>query len=122
VALIEPFYPTGKRGHPPIGIERMLRFYFVLLWYNFSDEGTEDALYDMPVLGRFVGIDLTCERVPDSTTLKNFRYLLEENELAPKILDQINALLADKGLMLREGTIVIRKRSAAPSSIGDQRG
>ena len=97
VALIEPFYPKGKRGRPPIGIERMLRLYFVQLWYNFSDEGTEDALYDMPVLARFVGIDLTFERVPDSTTLKNFRHLLEENELAPKILDQINALLADKG-------------------------
>lgn len=116
VALIEPFYPTGKRGRPPIGIERMLRLYFVQLWYNFSDEGTEDALYDMPVLARFVGIDLTSERVPDSTTLKNFRHLLEENELAPKILDQINALLADKGLMLREGTIVDATLIAAPPS------
>ncbi|MEY4684372.1 MAG: hypothetical protein RLZ25_831 [Pseudomonadota bacterium] len=116
VALIEPFYPTGERGRPPIGIERMLRLYFVQLWYNFSDEGTEDALYDMPVLARFVGIDLTSERVPDSTTLKNFRHLLEENELAPKILDQINALLADKGLMLREGTIVDATLIAAPPS------
>ena len=116
VALIEPFYPAGKRGRPPIGIERMLRLYFVQLWYNFSDEGTEDALYDMPVLARFVGIDLTAERVPDSTTLKNFRHLLEDHQLAPKILDQINALLANKGLMLREGTIVDATLIAAPPS------
>ena len=93
VDLIEPFYPKGKRGRPPIGIERMLRLYFIQLWYNFSDEGTEDALYDMPVLARFAGIDLISERVPDSTTLKNFRYLLEDNQLASKILDQMPSCL-----------------------------
>ena len=76
VQLIEPFYPKGKRGRPPVGLERMLRLYFVQLWNNFSDEGTEDALYDMPVLARFVGMDLTSERVPDATTLKNFRHLI----------------------------------------------
>ena len=116
VALIEPHYPKGKRGRPPVGIERMLRLYFVQLWNNFSDEGTEDALYDMPVLARFAGIDLTSERVPDSTTIKNFRHLLEEHQLAPKILNQINTLLADKGLMLREGTIVDATLIAAPPS------
>lgn len=94
----------------------MLRLYFVQLWYNFSDEGTEDALYDMPVLARFVGIDLTSERIPDSTTLKNLRHLLEDNQLAPKILDQINALPADKSLMLREGTIDDATLIAAPPS------
>lgn len=116
IALIEPFYPKGLRGRPPIGIERMLRLYFVQLWNSFSDEGAEDALYDMPVLARFVGIDLTSERVPDATTLKNFRHLLEAHSLVPKILAHINALLADKGLMLREGTIVDATLIAAPPS------
>jgi IS5 family transposase len=28
--VIEPYYPkSGKRGRPPIGLERMLRMYFV---------------------------------------------------------------------------------------------
>lgn len=116
VQLIEPFYPKGKRGRPPVGLERMLRLYFVQLWNNFSDEGTEDALYDMPVLARFVGMDLTSERVPDATTLKNFRHLLEDNQLAPKILAQINGLLTDQGLMLKEGTVVDATLIAAPSS------
>ena len=53
VALIEPFYPESKRGRPPIGIERMLRLYFIQLWDNFSDEATKDAIYDMPLLARF---------------------------------------------------------------------
>lgn len=116
IDIIEPFYPKGKRGRPPIGIERLLRLYFIRLWYNFSDEGTEDALYDMPMLARFVRIDLTSERVPDSTTLKNFRHLLEENKLATEILNQINALLSGKGLMLREGSILDATLIAAPPS------
>lgn len=94
----------------------MLRLYFVQLWNSFSDEGVEDALYDMPVLARFVGIDLTSERVPDATTLKNFRHLLEAHQLAPKLLAQINGLMAEKGLMLREGTIVDATLIAAPPS------
>ena len=116
VELIEPFYPNGDRGRPPIGIEKMLRLYFIQLWNNFSDEATEDAIYDMPILARFVGLDLSRERVPDATTLMNFRHHLEKNKLGSKILDQINALLADKGLMLREGTIVDATLIAAPPS------
>jgi len=120
VTLIEPFYPEGKRGRPPIGIERMLRLYFIQLWNNFSDEATEDAIYDMPLLAIFAGIDLTQERVPDSTTLMNFRHLLEENELAPKILEQINTILAEKGLLLNEGTIVDATLIASPPSTKNQ--
>jgi len=116
VELIEPYYPKGQRGRPPVGIERLLRLYFVQLWNHFSDEGTEDALYDMPVLARFVGIELTSERVPDATTLKNFRHLLEEHQFAPRILDHINTLLAEKGLLPREGTIVDATLIAAPPS------
>ena len=70
----------------------------------------------MPALARFVGIDLISERVPEPTSLKNFRYLLEDHQLVPKILYQINALPADKGLILREGTIVDPTLIAAPPS------
>ena len=103
------------RGRAPIGIERMLRLYFMNLWYNFSDEGTKDALYGMPVLARLVGIDLPSEQVPDSKRLKNVRHLLDENELAPNILDQVNDLLADKGLMLMDTTLIV-----SPHSIRNQ--
>ena len=120
VELNEPFYPNGDRGRPPIGIEKMLRLYFIQLWNNFSDEATEDAIYDMPILARFVGLDLSRERVPDATTLMNFRHLLEKNKLGSKILDQINALLSDKGLILKEGTIVDATLIAAPPSTKSQ--
>jgi len=122
VNLIQPMYPSSRRGRPPIGLERMLRLYFIQQWYGFSDEGTEDALYDMPILSRFVGIDLTHERVPDATTLLGFRHLLEKHKLAPVMLGRINAVLEAKGLLMREGTIVDATLIAAPPSTKNKSG
>ena len=92
IAVIEPYYPTsGRRGRPPIGIERMLRMYFVQQWYGLADEAVEDALYDSQALRRFCGIDLTLESVPDATTLMKFRHLLEAHDLTQAMLTEINA-------------------------------
>jgi IS5 family transposase len=73
LSAIEPHYPKGARGRPPIGLERMLRIYFLQQWYGLSDEGLEDALYDSLALRAFAGIDLAVENVPDATTLLKFR-------------------------------------------------
>jgi len=48
-ALIEPHYPKAGSGRPPIGVERMLRTYFLQQWFNLSDPGVEEALYDSAV-------------------------------------------------------------------------
>src|ERR1700733_4330446 len=78
--VIEPYYPkSGKRGRPPIGLERMLRMYFIQQWYGLADEAVEDAIYDSQALRQFLGIDLSVENVPDATTLMGFRHLLEAN-------------------------------------------
>src|SRR5674476_1449467 len=80
--VIEPCYPkSGKRGRPPIGLERMLRMYFVQQWYGLADEAVEDAVYDSQALRNFMGIDLSHTSVPDATTLMGFRHLLEANDL-----------------------------------------
>ena len=79
--LIEPFYPKSGNGRPPIGIERMLRIYFLQHWFNLSDPAVEEALYDSPAMRRFVGIDLGREPVPDETTVCRFRHLLEAHDL-----------------------------------------
>src|SRR5215470_7138266 len=68
-ALIEPFYPKPGNGRPPVGVDRMLRIYFLQPWFNLSDRAVEGALYDSAAMGRFVGIDLGCEPVPDETTV-----------------------------------------------------
>ena len=116
LAVIEPHYPKGQRGRPPLGLERMLRVYFLQQWYALADEALEDALYDSQALQRFARIDLSAEGVPDATTLLNFRHLLERHDLCKALFAAINADLATRGLLLREGTLVDATLIAAPSS------
>jgi IS5 family transposase len=116
LAVIEPFYPKGARGRPPIGLERMLRVYFLQQWYGLADEALEDALYDSQALQGFARIDLAAEGVPDATTLLKFRRLLETRDLCKGLFAAINADLTARGLLLREGTLVDATRIAAPPS------
>jgi len=122
VAVIEPHYPKGSRGRPPIGVERMLRMYVAQNCFGLSDEGIEDALYDSQAIRRFVGIDLAREDAPDATTLLKFRRLLEEKNLTAAIFETINAHLAERGLLMRQGTIVDATLIAAPSSTKNSMG
>src|ERR1700704_3653422 len=103
LAVIEPFYPKGERGRPPIGLERMLRVYFLQQWYGLADEALEDALYDSQALRGFAGIDLNRDPVPDATTLLKFRHWLERHELTKVLFDEIGAMLAERGLLMRRG-------------------
>ena len=79
--VIDPVYPKAGNGRPPIGVERMLRIYFLQQWFNLSDPAVEEALYDSAVMRGFVGIDLGREPVPDETTVCRFRHLLETHDL-----------------------------------------
>lgn len=117
-ALSPSYYPDsrGRRGRPPVPLERMLRLYFVQQWYALADEALEDAVYDSQALRNFVGIDLAVEAVPDATTLLKFRHLLEKQSLTQLIFEEIKAHLAEKGLMMREGTVVDATLIAAPPS------
>lgn len=116
LAVIEPHYPKGRRGRPSIGLERMLRVYFLQQWYGLAGEALEDARYDSQALQRFARIDLAEEGVPDATTLLNFRHLLETHDLCKGLFAGINADLTARGLRLREGTLVDATLIAAPPS------
>ena len=123
VAEIEPFYPKGEgRGRPPIGVHRMLRMYIAQQCFGLSDEGIEDAIYDSQAIRGFIGIDLNRETAPDATTLLKFRRLLEENNLTERIFTAINTVLAAKGLLLKEGTVVDATIIEAPSSTKNKDG
>jgi len=118
-ALSPSYYPdsAGKRGRPPTPLERMLRIYFLQQWYGLADEALEDAIYDSQAMRDFVGIDLSIESVPDATTLLRFRHLLERHSLTQRIFEEINASLSERGLFMREGTIVDATIiAAAPST------
>ena len=116
VTRLEPLYPKGARGRPPIGLERMLRVYLVQQWYGLADEAVEDGLYDSQALRSFVGIDLNRDPVPDATTLLKFRHWLERHGLTRVIFDEVAAMLAERGLLMRQGTIVDATIIAAPAS------
>src|SRR6202051_4682634 len=105
-ALIEPHYSKPWNGRPPVGVERMLRMYFLQQCFNLSDPAVEEALYDSPVMRQFVGIDLGQEPAPDESTVCKFRHLLEEHKLGEKILGAVNLHLQARGVRITTGTIV----------------
>ena len=120
--LIKPYYPSGKRGRPARGIITMLRMYLLQIWFNLSDEGVEDAIYDSFCMRKFMGLDFMTESVPDATTLLKFRHLLEEHDLGKVIFDDIKEALDRAGLIMHGGTIVDATLIAAPSSTKNKKG
>ena len=116
VERVRPFYPKGERGRPPIGLERMLRIHFLQQWYGLADGAMEDALYDSQALRGFAGIDLTVAAVPEDTTILNFRHWLEQHELSQALFAEVTAMLEERGLLMRQGTIVDAPIIAAPPS------
>lgn len=114
--VIRKHYPRAGSGRQPMPMERMLRIYFLQQWYGLSDPAMEDALYDIESMRRFADIDLEVDAVPDETTILNFRHLLERHNLTEKVFEKTQQYLSDKGLLLREGTIVDATIINAPSS------
>src|SRR6202140_1696877 len=120
--LVEPHYPKPGNGRPPVGVDRMLRIYFLQQWFNLSDPAVEEALYDSAVMRQFVGIDLGNEPVPDETTVCKFRHLLEEHDLGAGIFARVNEHLQGQGMRISRGTIVDATVVSAASSTKNARG
>ena len=116
LALVRPHYAIAGNGRRPVGLEIMLRTYFLQQWFNLSDPGVEEALYESPVLQRFVGVDLGAAPAPDETTICRFRHLLEKHDLCGMMLDAVKLHLEAKGIKIATGTIVDATIIHAPSS------
>lgn len=118
---IAPYYPKPEgAGRPPIGLERMLRIHFLQHWFELSDPGAEEALYDSRAMRNFVGIDLGREPVPDETTICKFRHLMERYNLGDELFRLVNVYLEENGLKVSRGTIVDATIISAPSSTKNQ--
>jgi IS5 family transposase len=115
-ALIAPVYPKAGDGRPPKELEMMLRVYFLQQWFNLSDPGVEEALYDSVSMRRFAGIDLGEMPVPDESTVLRFRHLLEAHGLGKKLFQQVHAYLERQGIKVGTGTIVDATIISAPPS------
>jgi IS5 family transposase len=116
LALIEPHYPKAGDGTHPLPMQRMLRIYFMQNWFNLSDPAAEDALYDSESMRRFAGIELAEDDIPDESTILRFRHLLERHRLTEAIFAEVRALLEERRLLLKSGTIVDATIIAAPPS------
>jgi transposase, IS5 family len=120
--LIAPHYPQWSgRGRRPMPLERMLRIYFLQHWFNLSDPGAEEALYDSEAMRRFVGVELGDDAFPDETTILHFRHLLEARQLTEAMFALVRDLLDTKGLLMKQGTIVDATIIHAPSSTKNAR-
>jgi transposase, IS5 family len=121
-ALVEPHYAKAGNGRRPVGLALMLRTYFMQQWFNLSDPGVEEALYESPVLRRLVGVDLGVAAPPDETTVCRFRHLLEKHDLGGQMLEAVNLHLETKGIRIATGTIVDATIVHAPWSTKNQSG
>ena len=123
LALIEPHYPKGSAagGRAPLPLERMFRIYCLQQWYNLSDPGAEEALYDSITMRQFAGVRTDADVIPDETSILNFRRLLEKHQLTERLLAEINTLLCERGLWVGKGTIVDATIIDAPSSTKNAR-
>ena len=122
VGLIKPYYPSGKRGRPPKGIETMLRMCLMKNWFNLSAAALEDAIYDSYAMRSFMNVDFYREQVPGATTLLRFRRLLEKHHIMEQISDDINARLKEKGLVMHGGSIVDAVLVSTPGASKNKKG
>ncbi len=113
-ALIEPHYPLAGKDRKPYRLSIMVRVHLLQPWYGYSDPAMEEALHDSPALRRFAGLDAGESRMPDETTILNFRHLLEAHQVAESLFQEVVSLLADQVLIVREGSIADAMLSAAP--------
>ena len=115
-ALIEPVCPKAKGDRAPNALKTMLRIHFRQQWFTLSDPAMDEVLYDMQSMRQIAGLSLNPGGIPDETTILNFRHLLEENKLANRFLEEMNALLAERGLLVKLGTIIDATFIEAPTS------
>ena len=115
-ALIEPHYPKPGNGRRPYPLPTMLRIHLMQHWFGYADPAMEEALHDIPLLRHFAGLDAGESCMPDETTILNFRHLLEAHQLAGALFQEVVVLLGERGLILRQGTIVDATLIAAPPS------
>jgi IS5 family transposase len=121
-SLVRPHYAKAGNGRRPVGLSIMLRTYFVQQWFNLSDPGVEELLYESAAVRRFVGVDLGMAAAPDEMTILRFRHLLEKHDLGGLMLDAVNVHLEARGIKIQTGTIVDATILHAPSSTKNSTG
>jgi pilus assembly protein CpaE len=122
LALVESHDPPAEEGESAAGLTILLRTYLVQQWFSLSDAAVEEALYESPVLRRFVGVDLSVAAAPDETAIRDFRQRLEEHDLGSKVMATANRDLDERGIRLTSGENPDAMILEAPPSIEESVG
>jgi len=120
VELVQPFYYKGERGNKPYPLELMLRIFILQNLYDLADMKVMNEVLDSRAFAAFCCIS-SPDEVPDGDTIGRFRNLLMEHDLQKKIFDAVLNLIAERGLILKKGTIVDSTFIEAPSSTKNQK-
>jgi pilus assembly protein CpaE len=115
LALMEPHYPAT-------GLSILLRIFFMQKWFNLSDTGMEEALYESPLMRRFAGVDLRVAAAPDEIAIHQFRELLEKRDLGGKLLTAVSSSLDAQGIRIATSTNADATIIDAPSSTEERAG
>jgi len=113
---INTYYDEKTVGRKKKDALLMLKIYFLQQWYNLSDPGAEEAIYDRNSFQKFLQIDLLADVPPDETTILNFRHLLEKHQLQRRFFTIVKDIMEEKGFILKKGTTVDATIIEAPSS------
>jgi len=106
IKAIEPYYVEKETGRKKTDLLLMLKIHFLQQWYNLSDPGMEEAIYDRNSFQKFLEVDLLADKVPDETTILHFRHFLEEHKLPQELFEITTMILEEKGLIMKKGTTV----------------
>jgi IS5 family transposase len=120
ISIVQPFYYKGERGNKPYPLELMLRIFILQNLYDLANMKVMNEVLDSRAFSAFCCIN-SPDEVPDGDTIGRFRTLLTEHDLQKIIFDEIVKLLAERGLILKKGTIVDSTFIEAPSSTKNQR-
>jgi IS5 family transposase len=117
-AELMPYCATLDDGAAPaqLWLERMLRVYFLQLWFNLSDLAVEESLYDSAAMRGFARIDLGVEAAPDAAMISRFRELLQRKRLVKKLISTVSEQLRRSGIQIENGTIVDATTIGTPST------
>jgi len=95
----------NKPGRPAYPIMLKFKIHLLQQWYDLSDFQAEYQINDRLSFRKFLGLGMESD-IPDSTTIENFRHMMEEQDLGKKLIKMLDDYFIKNGLIRKEGNLV----------------
>lgn len=99
------FRQHNKPGRPAYPIMLKFKIHLLQQWYDLSDFQAEYQINDRLSFRKFLGLGMESD-IPDSTTIENFRHMMEEQDLGKKLIKMLDDYFIKNGLIRKEGNLV----------------